>query len=101
MKFKLNTINLLYAENLLKPFSVPGNLRRLLKKNDNTELSVINGMKFFAMCNIILGHRMLVMLGNAISNPDYNERVNLINDITHDCIIILKYKTFVFFYNFI
>lgn len=70
------------------------NARRLLKKNDNFELSVIDGLKVFTMCNVILGHRMIILLGNPISNPDYSEQVSIVNitiNYLHYCNIIYKY----------
>ncbi|XP_050440692.1 nose resistant to fluoxetine protein 6-like isoform X2 [Adelges cooleyi] len=59
-------------KNLLKPFSVTANAKRLLKKNSDPELSIINGLKVISVCHVILGHRMLVLLANAISNPEFN-----------------------------
>lgn len=45
-------------------------MERLMKPSESEEFSIINGMKFCAILQVILGHRLFIEFGNPQMNTN-------------------------------
>ncbi|KAL1459446.1 hypothetical protein WDU94_011428 [Cyamophila willieti] len=57
----------------LIPFSGLSNMEKLGSPNEQSEFSVIHALKAISMCQIIIGHRNMNVLGNVTWNPEFTE----------------------------
>uniref|UniRef100_A0A8D8QJT9 Nose resistant to fluoxetine protein 6 n=1 Tax=Cacopsylla melanoneura TaxID=428564 RepID=A0A8D8QJT9_9HEMI len=57
----------------LIPFSGLSNMEKLGSPNEQSEFSVIHALKAISMCQIIIGHRNMNVLGNVTLNPEFTE----------------------------
>ncbi|KAI5738450.1 hypothetical protein M8J77_007250 [Diaphorina citri] len=57
----------------LIPFSGLSNMEKLGSPNDQAEFSIIHALKAISMCQIIVGHRNMNVLGNVTFNPEFTE----------------------------
>lgn len=76
-----------FAEKWLIPFSGLSNMEKLGSPNDQEEFSVIHALKAITMCQIIVGHRNMNVLGNVMFNPEFTEEVS--NEIKENVLNIL------------
>ncbi|XP_075234105.1 nose resistant to fluoxetine protein 6-like [Lycorma delicatula] len=62
------------SRKVLKPFSAYTNLFKITRPNPKTEFSEFHFGKFFAMACVIVGHRLMLLLGPApLTNPLFLE----------------------------
>lgn len=60
--------------------SVVHNLNKIVNHSPNKDgLDCINGMKVLSMFLIIMGHRIMFMVGSPLANSDYVESVSLMH----------------------
>lgn len=76
-----------FAEKWLIPFSGLSNMEKLGSPNDQEEFSVIHALKAITMCQIVVGHRNMNVLGNVMFNPEFTEEVS--NEIKENVLNIL------------
>lgn len=70
---------------VLQAFSASANVLKLLKFSlSEDRLDCIHGMKFVSICLIIMGHRLMFVLGSPIVNTEFVEGVSTLGKINID-----------------
>ncbi|KAI5733761.1 hypothetical protein M8J76_015589 [Diaphorina citri] len=57
-----------------RAFSIIYNTQRLCKVDKNEEMTIIYGIKFLAMTTMVIGHKVILLVGNNVQNKDRIER---------------------------
>ncbi|XP_008475244.1 uncharacterized protein LOC103512270, partial [Diaphorina citri] len=65
-----------------RAFSILYNTQRLCKVDKNEEMTIIYGIKFLAMTTMVIGHKVILLVGNNVQNKDRIERVDKNEEMT-------------------